>query len=63
MKIPIINPSTLTEKQRDIIKAEYHRATSDCLSNLYNVHYYENYQRMELLKWLFGEEFFNEKGE
>ncbi len=57
MTNPIIDPSTLTEEQREAIRKEYHDARIRC-----EVLHIETHNRMSVFEWLFGKDFF-EKGD
>ena len=59
MTEPIINPATLTEEQREIIKAQYETATE--FDNRMAKFYYQH-GMLKTLEWLFGLNFFK-KGE
>jgi len=54
----IINPNSLTEEQKNIIKAKYHevRAINICTNDLFS-------DDIAIFEWFFGKEFFNKKGE
>lgn len=52
MNKPIINPSTLSEEQREVINRVYKTAS-----------FVGNESIVNTLEWLFGSEFFNQKGE
>lgn len=62
MNKPIIDPSTLTEEQREEIRKEYNLnvESEDRSNGPVEEHWYSG--RNLTLLWLFGEEFF-EKGE
>lgn len=62
MDKPIINPSTLSEEQREAIRDEYSLNVEweNCSSSAVEEHWYSG--RNLTLLWLFGEEFFK-KGE
>ena len=62
MSKPIINPSTLTEEQRETIRAEYNLNVvwEDRSNGEVEKHWYSG--RNLTLLWLFGENFFK-KGE
>ncbi len=53
MSTPIINPSSLTEEQREAIKAKY-----EAIIYLNQIGYQD---KLDLLEWLFSKDFF--KGE
>ena len=58
MNTPIIDPSTLTEEQRDIIKEQYeiNNNPTHIIQNAFEIGIVQTFE------WLFGKEFF-EKGE
>ena len=58
---PIINPSTLTEEQREAIKGMYKECKLRSESE-YKTDILTGVARVFMLKWLFGENFFK-KGE
>jgi len=58
MTAPVIDPSTLTEEQKNRIKDAFFIASK---TNVPNKDY--AYGTTDILKWLFGEEFFNTKQE
>lgn len=62
MTAPVINPSTLTEEQRDMLRIFYLDAKSN-LDSENELPQTVGYARITLIYALFGEEFFNEKGE
>ena len=57
---PIIDPSALTERQREKIKEQHEINNIPTQSEIQNAFQIGIVQTFE---WLFGEEFFNEKGE
>lgn len=57
MNTPIIDPSTLTEEQINIIKKYISRPFADSMSETYYA-----LGMMDTIEWLFGKDFF-EKGE
>ena len=61
MTPPIINPATLTEKQREAIKGMYKECKLRSESE-YKTDILTGVARVFMLKWLFGENFFK-KGE
>ena len=55
---PIIDPSTLTEEQREAIKDKYEKAPNP-YDHQYNVGIGEGW--MEAFEWLFGPNFFKKR--
>lgn len=57
---PIINPSTLTEEQREAIKGMYKECKLRSESE-YKTDILTGVARVFMLKWLFGENFFKKE--
>ncbi len=67
MTTPIIDPSTLSEEQREAISQKYHSCIATIKSQWKPKHHDIREQKRsqaQALVWLFGSEFFtNQKGE
>lgn len=62
----IIDPSTLTDEQRKCIRENYNFQSRNHFMAKdadYNIMRYASEMAMVTMEWLFGKEFFEEKGE